>query len=801
MFLVPFALGIAGQKAKIPLCSSTTLLYATCGISTGSILFALLSPRRTYSYDFQKFLVYFGTALLFFFLGAIHFDLQQKNLLEGSRGLLKLSDIPGRKTLFGQILRTPVLWEEGSRFIVGVIQEETPAGPRHLSGRVQLTVKGISPLEFKVGDWVRFSASLYPVRNFRTPGAFDVESYMALKGISVTAFVRNPLEIATIGHGTGSSCLNSFRYWLESVRSRLIQGVDESFQRAGPKGIAIALLAGQREWMPRDTKEWFARTGVGHLLAVSGLHMALVALLFGLGSRFVLLRLGNLPLRINVRKVSMGIALVATFLYAGIAGFSPSAVRAMVMIFAFGMAVLVDRPQLPVNALAIAAWFLLLLDPFYLFSPAFQLSFTAVFFLILFGSRFQPEEKEPLNGRTWNQRCQAWALAALIGFLGTIPLILWHFHRVSFVGIPLNFFLVPFASFLLLPGLFAGAFVHPVLPWLGAVIWKVTECVTAGLLEILHYFSLQDWAWRWMPVPKPYEIAMAYFSLLAAALVPKRKWMLAGLFLYCCLLVLLPLKRQFELSKGEFMALHVLDVGQGACQVVELPHGKVMVVDAGGLRSRTFDTGRMIVAPFLRTLGYTRIDVVALTHPQHDHIGGLKALFEEFPVREFWIYEGRWAGREMERLLETARAKGVYIRPWPEDAKMEEEGVQVEIYTPSPGDALSGLNNLGLVYKLGYRGCNALVTGDIEAPRERCLLEKDIGPVEVLVVPHHGSKTSSTRSFVWAIRPKAAIIPVGFRNPLDLPDPQVVERYRKAGAKIFRTDMNGTVSFLVENKP
>ncbi len=736
----------------------------------------------------------FFVFVLFFSLGAVHLHLSYTVLSRDASDLLKLSRSPERRVFTAQILRPPLPWDQGVRLVAGITQEERPDGPIAVSGKLRLSVRGVSPDAFDVGDWIRFSARLYPVRNFRVPGAFDSENYMALRGIRVTGLVDNPLRIVRVGHSQGSRYMNPLRYRLETARAWVIRAIDRAFNDPAVKGVAMALLVGQREWLSPEARETFARAGVGHLLAVSGLHMALVALLFGILLRFFLLRVPRLALLINVTKVSTAASLAGVVLYAGLAGFSPSAVRAMVMVVAFGFAIIVDRPQEPLNALALAAWALLLFNPLYLFSPAFQLSFAAVFFLIFFGERYRNLADGTMSKGVFSRQVQAWGFAALVGFLATAPLIQWHFQRISLVGPALNLVVVPVVSFILLPLLFLGIPGQLIHPMAGNFFWTPAACVAKGVLYLLNWFSSQDWTWCWVPAPHAHEIVILYAVLVCAALMPERARMVAGVLVYCVLLVSVPFLRQWELGRNSAMILHVLDVGQGTCQVVELPGGRLMVVDGGGLASSSFDVGRMLVAPFIRTLGYRKIDIVGLSHPQHDHIGGLPCLLREFPVGELWTGTDRGHGRDWAELMKISSARGVTHRVWSHDGMREIGEVRIRILTPSRTPGITGLNNRGLVFRLEYGGQSVLLTGDIEAEREASFLSRAPGPVDILVVPHHGSNTSSSMKFIRTLRPKTAIIPVGARNHLGLPDPEVINRYKKAGASILRTDRDGTIT-------
>jgi competence protein ComEC len=232
---------------------------------------------------------------------------------------------------------------------------------------------------------------------------------------------------------------------------------------------------------------------------------------------------------------------------------------------------------------------------------------------------------------------------------------------------------------------------------------------------------------------------------------------------------------------------------------MEIPRGKLVVMDGGGLRSPYFDTGERIVAPFIRKLGYRKIDVIILSHPEQDHMGGLAALVRQFSVKELWTNEDISRNLSWRQLIEACAHKGVYHRIWREYGTEHIGDVKLEI-RPSIGcGSARGKNGRSLVVEFVYEGHSILLTGDIGRFRERCLINDGIGHADVLLVPHHGSKTSSSIEFIRRVKPEIAIVPVGWRNSLGLPSPQVMQRYRDIGSHILRTDLDGTVCVKIND--
>jgi len=795
LLLLPFGLGIVAAHIGYPGFSGW-FLYIIGIFGSGLLLFVACSTNSSRWILWVRGLVLWtGAALVLFAMAFCHVNLSSRSLEDRSQVLLNLADIPGKHIITGQVIRAALPANDGVRLLVAVHKSHTASGDLSVSGIMSLTVLGIRIQDVSPGDWIRFAASLRPVRNFKTPGAFDQENWWAIRGVMVKGFVSHPLRLAHVGHSKSSSKMSLFRYGLESGRRAIMLSIDGCL--AGPaRGIAMALLLGERAWLSNDLKEAFARAGVGHLLAVSGIHMALAALLIGGLTRNLLLRSEWITLRFPVKKLATSLALIGALTYAGLAGFSPSAVRAMIMIIAFGTAFLIDRPQTPLNSLALAAWALLIFNPMYLFDISFQLSFAAVFFLVMFSSylRSVPKEEKQDGQKTFWNYIRGFILVSLIATLATTPFVAWHFQRVCLVGLLANLLVVPITSFVILPGLLFGSGLLPLFPELTSGIWQGVGRFLDCTVDLVHCISGWGWSAVWIPRPSILQISLFYLFLGSLALIRHSKIFRASALLLFVLLLSAFAYNEWSITRRDSLRLHVLDVGQGTSQVVELPGGSLMVMDGGGLRSPYFDTGERVVAPFVRHLGYRKIDIIVLSHPEQDHMGGLAALIRQFSVGELWTNEDISKNLSWKRLMEACSQYGVSHRVWREGGSEHIGDIKVHVWPSQGCEGARGHNGRSLVLELYCGKRSILLTGDIGRSREQCLLKQGlVGPVDVLVVPHHGSKTSSCIDFVRRVHPEIAVVPVGWRNSLGLPNPQVLERYREAGSNLLRTDMDGTV--------
>ncbi|UKL14635.1 DNA internalization-related competence protein ComEC/Rec2 [Dissulfurimicrobium hydrothermale] len=749
-----------------------------------------------------------GVWLIFFSLGYFDLRLSRDNVRVFSSGLISLADQDGRHILTGQVIRAPVPTDDGARLFVAVFRHHMPVKDLGVSGYLSLSVKDLSYMDISPGDWIRFKASLRPVRNFKTPGAFDIETWWATRKVLVTGYVKGPLDIAIIGHSDSSVAMGRARYLIEHARKQLLVAIDRVFI-GDAKGFAAALLVGESSWLSPEIKEAFSRTGTSHLLAVSGLHMGLMALFIGGLIRFLLLRSQWIALHLPVKKIATLCALIGAIIYMGLAGLSPSAVRATIMVIAFGAAYLFGRPQTPLNSLAIAAWCILIYEPLDLFNISFELSFAAAFFLILFSNYFFILEKDKI-GAGWLTvkigQLRAFILVSIVAALGTAPLVAWYFQRVSILSLPVNMILVPLTSMLILPGLMLGALTMAVSPVLGTYLWKVIGYVIGFGLNIVNHVSVLDWAAISMPRPIIWQVVLFYFAFILLAfalgsLNERKKVQVVVLALAMVSAIVSAVPWPLIIPRQDALRLHVLDVGQGLSQVVELPGQRLMVIDGGGLMGSDFDVGERVVAPFIRTLGYSKIDILVASHPEYDHIGGLPALIRGFRVGEFWTNGDSADGTQSwQDIMKECVKKGIRHRILESDEAFYVKDALIEVMTPGGCHELADTFNARcLVIMISYKGRSMLLTGDIDKNREACLVSNGLADIDVLVVPHHGSKRSSSQAFINAARPILAIVSSGWRNHLGLPKSEIIERYKDIKSRILRTDRDGTITVEIKD--
>lgn len=683
---------------------------------------------------------------------------------------------------------------ERTRFVVEVTRLRLGEAWVAAAGRARLTVIG-EPPEAAYGDEIRGIFRLRRPRRFDNPGAFDYPAYLATQGITLEGWTREAVEVVRASRG--STILRA----VFDMRSLLLRRLDAAMPPP-EAGLLKATVLGDRSGLTAEMNQAFLDSGTYHILAISGLNVSLLA-----GTLFGLLRL----LRASPRLAAVASALLVT-LYAALAGASASVIRAAVMADTYLLAVILDRRGDLLNSLALSALALLWWNPRFLFDVGFQLTYLATLGILLVLPRFAAAMAALPRPLRWLLESVVITLAATAM---TLPILASSFNRVAPVGILANLPIVPLSGLITALGTAASALLlvtPPGLPWLNHLNGWLVDL----LFGIARWFAAWPWSTLRVFTPTP-GMLVTYYALGAACLlgVPPasggerparhRRWA-RWLALLCGLLLVLQVMLRLSPFEGSpRVRMTLLDVGEGEAIFLELPGKRRMLVDVGGVPGDRFDIGARVVTPFLLHEWVGHLDVLALTHPQADHIGGAPAILRGFSVGEVWSGDTPSASLTFLWIQEFLRARRIPHRILSAGSPPVRWGdATVEILHP-PSGALGPLqgaraspsrpNDASLVLRIGIGDQAALLTGDIEREGEAALLRHG-GPIRarVLKVPHHGSRTSSAGAFIAAVRPEVALVSVGYRNRFNHPHPEVVERYRAQGVRLLRTDLDGALS-------
>ncbi|WP_348762244.1 DNA internalization-related competence protein ComEC/Rec2 [uncultured Salinisphaera sp.] len=597
------------------------------------------------------------------------------------------------------------------------------------------------------GDCLNLRAKISTPHGSANPGGFDYTAWLWREGIDATGYVKQDL-----------GCADAPRASLDRLRGAAIARLAPTLSGRPMRGIIEALSLGVRQHI--DDAQWavLRATGTTHLVAISGLHIGLVAGLLFFLARWGLLRS---PARRRARLAACGIAFLGAAGYAALAGWALPTQRALVMVTVGLIAVALEREIGASKALGAAAIAVLLISPPAVTAPGFWLSFAAVAWLIALAGW--------IRGPWWARWIgyQAGLVVALM------PITLWFFGQASLVSPLVNGLLIPAAS-VFVPVVLLGVLLALVVPSLGGeVLTWVGTALNAGW-QVLAWVAQVDMA--------AMATVLASITLLLLA-VGGLVWLmlplppaLRGLGLVCLLPIALGVRPGLGPPAPGAFRTHVLDVGQGLAVVVRSAN-HVLVFDAGPAYPSGFDAGEMIVTPFLGYLGISHINRLMISHGDMDHIGGARALSKAFSI-------GRRVGAESAHPCHAGQT-------WAWD------GVRFTVLAPTAADAGRAGNDASCVLRVASADYSILLTGDIERRGEQALVERLAGAdlaSDVLVVPHHGSNTSSSARFLDAVAPRAAIVSSGWHNRWGFPRPQVVARYRARGVTLFNTAVAGAVT-------
>ena len=631
-------------------------------------------------------------------------------------------------------------------------------------GRLRLNWYGDNLPHLKVGDRWLLTVRLKRAHGMSNPGGFDYERWLYQRGIRATGYIRQKGENRLLADE-----LSSFP--LQRLRQSLRETLHEKLRNEAAAGIIIALAIGDRSEISDRQWRLLTASGINHLMAISGLHIGIVAgLFFFLGGWLWRLRPSNL-LWLPAPGVAAISAILGAALYAALAGFSIPTQRALIMVTVAMGAVTLKRSTQSGRVLALTLLLVLLFDPLAVLSPGFWLSFLAVA-TILYG----------MAGRLQHGRVLAqWGRVQLLVSLGLLPMLIIYFNQMAIAAPLANLIAVPWMSMVVVPLTLFSTLLLTLLPAPGGFLLVIAARLSEWLLTFIEHL-LEILGPVSMESPPLWPLLPAFAGMLwmlAPRGLPAR-W-LGGLMLLPLLLV----SRQ-ELPPGAFR-MTLFDVGQGLAAAVET-RKHLLIYDTGPRFSSGFDTGRAVVVPWMKSRGITSIDTLVVSHGDNDHIGGARSLIENFPVDLILTSVPEkmdWTSNESCHTGQSWQWDGVYFELLhPEKEQLTRNVVRG--------------NNSSCVLMIKGKGGSVLIPGDIEASAEYQLLARKDGKLRttVLVAPHHGSKTSSTRRFVEAVEPQWVLFPVGYRNRFGFPHQEVVKRYRDLNAKSVDNSSSGAITFL-----
>lgn len=667
--------------------------------------------------------------------------------------------------LIGDIANPIEISEDKISLIIHAEQLIANKVKQEVNGLVLVNIKDNFVASFKYGDRIKVIGELRMPAGLKNPGGFDYQKYLARKKILAIVWIQDKKKIVKLGTGKFNPIF-MFAYKIRDKASGIISDTlpNKPFPCAA---LLEGVLLGKRSMLTEEVIKWFQDTGTIHILAISGLHVGLIGLIFF----FVFHKLIRLP-----QRTSSVLTLLVLIIFAIMTGANPPVIRTTIMAGTVIIGMIIERDTNIYNNLALAALIILLQNPLTLFDVGFQLSFGAVFSLVYFTPFIEP--------KLWFlPKYLAKLVSVSIAVqIGISPILIFYFNKLSLVTVLANIIVIPLLGVILILGLamfFIGIIIMPIANLIGIINYYIIT----GLLISVSFFAQIPYVYIYLPTPSFFIIGSYYLCLLALS-----KYKITKVVIGILILINIFLWVQVFKNSSNIMKVTFLDVGQGDATFLEFPDGGNMLIDGGP--GEYSDAGKWVILPFLRSKGITNLDVVMVSHYHSDHYGGLSTVLKNYKIKKFVIDNGFERIKEKDIRYEVVK-RGDKIIGYP----------KTEIYILHPNLDKNSSNNNSVVVKIVYNKISFLFTGDIENKVERHLLPfKDMLSSTVLKVPHHGSKNGYEPEFIKLVNPKIGIIGVGRDNKFNLPDRQVLTNYEKRGTDIYRTDKHGAVMISTNGK-
>ena len=790
-----FCLGIwAARYVHIPV----FFIYASCVLFLTT---ALVSLKR-------QLLFSLSLGIAIFLVGFLH--LQNAQTYPANHILNFISDNPQKAFVRGRVVSNP----EASRtfyhskkttFTFRAYDLKTEKNWKDVRGLIKVMLYGEREIQY--GDELLLQGLFSRPPGLRNPGGFNYRAYLANHNIFGTLKVKekdafkiltpSPLPSPRWGEGRLRTIFK-FKQRLHRI----------IFKNLAPPQAALlsAILLGERANLSQDTKDLFISTGTIHILAISGLHVGLIALIL-----IALFKFLRLPRRLNFI-----FTVLLLICYAALSGARPSVLRATTMAVVVLLGLLINREPRIYNSLGLVALLVLIARPQYLFDSGFQLSFLSVISIVYFAPRLErlfsarpaqkktggsarPAEKKP--GGLLRSRCLLYLARAfsvsLAAWIGIVPLTAYYFNIVTPVAVAANLLVIPYLFFVVSAGICFLVFAYLWAP-LGAIFAQTSWLSLVGLSKLVSVISRIPLGCFHLPSPGIFFFC-GYYALILLIFNHRRLRLSSGQLGIIILLAANALvwKPLFKALSNE-LTVTFLDVGLGDAIFIQFPYSEgTMLIDGGPATNG--DAGRWVILPFLWDKGINKIDALVLTHPDNDHVGGLASVLKNVKVN--YVFDN---GMAKDSISYNNYKRQVAARAHHYCAVKRGEEIagfpQVKLLVINPPEPLlagtgADTNNNSVVLKLAYADVSFLFSGDIQKEvMPQLLAYSSMLKSTVLKVPHHGSDEEKTEDDLFqAILPETAVITASRTNRFGFPAPELMERLDKLGIRVYKTGKSGAV--------
>ena len=665
------------------------------------------------------------------------------------------------------------------RFSFNVLRSDSIDG-KQIKGRIRVSDYRKQSISPKPGDAWRLLLRVKPPHGFSNPAGFDYEKWLFNQRIIATAYIRNKQSLnndksSKADHLRVNHRLPEFDQsaTIDSMRLDLGSHINERLAESAYRGIITALATGDRRTISPQQWAVLKKTGTSHLMAISGLHVGLVAAIAFFLFRFAWTIVPGLPLLFPAHKAAVIAAFLFALFYSLLAGYSLPTQRALLMLALLSISLLSDRRVKPLNILSLTMLVVLIFDPLSILSAGFWLSFSAVT-MILYISLYRQQNTGRIAKAVTSAIHLQWKLSLMMA-----PVTLMFFQQIPLAGPVANLIAIPVVALLIVPLVLLASLSYLLVGsgLLEKNLYQLAEFLLQYLWNYLDLMAIATDAMPFSPGHSATAFAGLIFTvlivLLAAGLIIRRLALVGMLVFF--------LPYQHGLRQGEFRMI-VLDVGQGLSTII-MTDRHTLLFDTGARFSEQFNAGDAVVLPVLKSLSTRKVDTLIVSHGDNDHSGGTEAIL---------------AGINVQKVISNEKIPGSNVFPCLAGQQWQWDGISFRILHPDSRMTRSG-NNGSCVLQIQSQYGSVLLPADIEAEAEQEIIlrypERLIS--KVLIAPHHGSKTSSSETFIEAIDPELVIFPAGWMNRYQHPAQTVRRRLEERGISSMITGECGSISVRV----
>ena len=695
--------------------------------------------------------------------------------------------------------------------------------------RLRLSWYGFSRKALRAGQAWQFDVKLKRPKGFANPGGFDYEKWLFAQNIGATGYVLNKGQQHKLGASKSldSGILVAGMAKVNALRQSIAENIDDSGHSPVALAFLKALTIGDKRDITPAQHASLAATGTSHLLAVSGLHIGLVFGFIYLIFRSAFRYLATLNQYASAQKVAITLSLAGATFYCAFAGFSLPTLRAWIMISCFAWGVLKESPQSSWDSYVASLFIVCLVQPFAVLEMGFWLSYIAVAVILLVVTG-------RVRGRSSAGHAPVTPLVSTLHkylrvvrevwrsqlgiFIGLLPLVIIFYGQLPLLSPLINLFAVPFVGWFVVPPALLGVLVSPWAPAESNFFFSIASQTVDWFWFALEVISNLSWISLTLPSIDATLSKLCLVVLCVLLLLPKSlyfRWLAVFLLLPPGLELLADShKREFSLgavlpenpAEGVSLNFTLLDVGQGLSAVFETAN-HVLVYDTGPTLGSNLDAGKAVISPFLKGQGRHRIDMLVVSHDDIDHAGGAKTMMEQHPVNTFIAWPDtmkRVGAPMMSSVNETDECREYRAWQW--------DGINFALFSwMSFGGSAKRDNNYSCILKVWGPGFSILVPGDIEKSAEYSLLSRIANyqkyqclgfdlRADILVAPHHGSKSSSSSMFVRAVQPDQVIFSSAYRSRFGHPHADIVKRYQDNEVLYWSTASSGALSYELSSE-